>query len=163
MGLDMYLMKARKVFRDGQKVDIASLYPDSLKEDDEGLCEFLKPYETRSQYGFASYTDEVGYWRKTNQIHNWFVNNVQDGEDDCRTTLVEKEELQELLDTCKKVRDGGINTKLAFLPRATGFFFGSGEYDELYDEQIKNTISILEKVLENTDWDLEEIYYSSSW
>jgi hypothetical protein len=47
---------------------------------------------------------EVGYWRKANAIHKWFVENVQDGEDDCRHAYVNREQLQELLDTCKKVK-----------------------------------------------------------
>jgi len=28
--------------------------------------------------------EEVGYWRKANQIHNWFVENVQNGIDECQ-------------------------------------------------------------------------------
>lgn len=48
--------------------------------------------------------EEIGYWRKANQIHNWFVNHVQDGEDDCDYHHeVTKEILEELLDTCKTV------------------------------------------------------------
>lgn len=49
-------------------------------------------------------TEEIGYWRKANQIHSWFVNHVQDGEDDCDYhNEVTKEILEELLDTCKTV------------------------------------------------------------
>ena len=29
--------------------------------------------------------EEVGYWRKANAIHGWFVRNVQNGKDDCGT------------------------------------------------------------------------------
>ena len=47
---------------------------------------------------------EVGYWRKANMIHDWFVNHVQDGIDDCGYhNEVTKEILEELLDTCTKV------------------------------------------------------------
>ncbi len=28
-------------------------------------------------------TEDAAYWRKANQIHDWFVKNVQDGEDNC--------------------------------------------------------------------------------
>jgi hypothetical protein len=49
-------------------------------------------------------SEEVGYWRKANMIHNWFVEHVQDGIDDCRYhNEVTKETLEELLDTCIKV------------------------------------------------------------
>lgn len=42
----------------------------------------------------------IGYWRKANQIHNWFVDNVQGGEDDCGTYDVSKEDLEELKQKC---------------------------------------------------------------
>jgi hypothetical protein len=40
--------------------------------------------------------EEVMYWRKANQIHKWFVDNVQDGVDDCKEYWVSEEKLQEL-------------------------------------------------------------------
>jgi hypothetical protein len=46
---------------------------------------------------------EVCTWRKANAIHQWFVDNVQDGEDDCRTTWVSREQLKELLGTVNQV------------------------------------------------------------
>jgi hypothetical protein len=45
----------------------------------------------------------VAYWRKANQIHNWFVENVQDGNDDCKDYYVSRKQLEELRDTCKAV------------------------------------------------------------
>ena len=47
--------------------------------------------------------EDVAYWRKANQIHNWFVENVQDGKDDGDEYDVSKEQLQELVNVCKKV------------------------------------------------------------
>lgn len=49
--------------------------------------------------------EEIGYWRKANQIHKWFVNNVQEGNDDCGKYYVSHEKLQELLDLCKQVKN----------------------------------------------------------
>lgn len=50
--------------------------------------------------------EEIGYWRKDNHIHKWFVDHVQDGEDDCNYhEEVTKEVLEELLATCQKVLD----------------------------------------------------------
>ena len=43
------------------------------------------------------------YWRKANHIHNWFVNNVQDGEDDCGVYEVDVEQLAELAHVCAEV------------------------------------------------------------
>ncbi len=45
------------------------------------------------------------YWRKANHIHKWFVDNVQEGNDDCGTYDVSIEQLTELRDLCKKVLD----------------------------------------------------------
>lgn len=47
-------------------------------------------------------TEEI-YWRKANHIHKWFVDNVQNGNDDCGTYYVSREQLRELLDTVTKV------------------------------------------------------------
>ena len=103
--------------------------------------------------------EEVGYWRKANQIHQWFVENVQNGEDNCAEYCVSKGQLEELLDLCKKIlNDNSLAEEL--LPTASGFFFGGTEYDEWYFDGIENTIEILEGVLSDTTADY---YYSSSW
>ncbi|HTU12430.1 MAG TPA: hypothetical protein VMG08_16180 [Allosphingosinicella sp.] len=47
--------------------------------------------------------EEVMYWRKANHIHNWFVENVQDGVDNCATYYVSSDHLSELLDACERV------------------------------------------------------------
>ncbi len=47
--------------------------------------------------------EEVMYWRKANHIHAWLVDNVQDGEDDCKDYYVDWNQLKELLRICKKV------------------------------------------------------------
>lgn len=46
---------------------------------------------------------QVAYWRKANQIHNWFVQHCGGGEDNCQRIYVSREDLEELLKTCKKV------------------------------------------------------------
>ena len=50
--------------------------------------------------------EQVGYWRKANAIHAWFVKNVQGGEDDCRPYPVSLRQLQELLEVCRRVLAG---------------------------------------------------------
>ena len=50
--------------------------------------------------------ETVMYWRKANHIHQWFVDNVQDGEDDCGNHSVTPEHMLELLDVCETVIDG---------------------------------------------------------
>ncbi len=61
-------------------------------------------WDTEHKYGYGRIMDQIGYWRKANEIHNWFVENVQDGEDDCcYHREVTQEDLEELLNVCNKV------------------------------------------------------------
>ena len=119
---------------------------------------------------------QVGYWRKANEIHNWFVENVQDGEDDCDYhNECTRGILEDLLHTCKTVldscattyRDGQvvIDSSVAeeLLPRCRGFFFGGDGYDEYYVSDIVDTIKILEDVLATTDFETQMVFYISSW
>ena len=103
--------------------------------------------------------EEAGYWRKQNQIHRWFVENVQKGVDNCGDYYVSKEDLETLLELCRKVKaDNSLADEL--LPSSSGFFFGGTEYDEWYFSGIDNTIDILKEALEDENG---EYYYSSSW
>lgn len=113
---------------------------------------------------YATISIEAMYWRKVNHIHDWFVRNVQDGNDDCRSYYVSREQLKELLDTCEKVlaaRDEEISRDL--LPTATGFFFGSSEFDEYYYEALEETIEGLTKILVNPAFDGMDFHYNASW
>jgi hypothetical protein len=103
--------------------------------------------------------EEAGYWRKQNQIHRWFVENIQNGTDDCGEYYVSKADLETLLELCEKVKaDNSLADGL--LPGASGFFFGGTEYDEWYFGGIDNTIEILKEALEDENG---EYLYSSSW
>lgn len=73
------------------------------------VIEFYKSFNSADKYGYEHIMEEVGYWRKANQIHNFFVENVQDGEDDCSYhNECTKEILEDLLDKCYKVLTGSI-------------------------------------------------------
>ena len=127
----------------------------------------------------VSYIEEqVGYWRKANAIHKWFVDNVQNGEDNCKSYYVSQEDLEKLLNLCKEVKEKAIMKEgkiqngstlkdgiweptmvegkyienaeeiEALLPTTSGFFFGSTTYDEWYMYNVDNTIRMLEEILE---------------
>jgi hypothetical protein len=151
MGLDMYLSKKTYV----KQWDHQS--PEEKYE--VVVTKGGKPVEAIKASRVKYIEEEIGYWRKANQIHRWFVENVQEGKDDCGDYYVGDNQLQELLDVCKKVTaDNSLAESL--LPSASGFFFGATNYDEWYFEDVKNTISILEDALQSKGG---EIYYSSSW
>lgn len=104
---------------------------------------------------------KIGYWRKANAVHDWFVQNCQDGNDDCREAYVSTEQLEELRKVCQMVLD---NHALAseYLPTTSGFFFGSTEYDEWYFQDLQSTVEIIDNALSNIgdEWSFS---YQSSW
>jgi hypothetical protein len=117
----------------------------------------------------AEVTIKVGQWRKANQIHNWFVNNVQGGEDDCRSYYVSKENLETLLDLCRQVyakRDNAFAEEV--LPTSSGFFFGDTDVNEQYYNDVLYTALTLEQLLndptlsDTSGW-AWEFSYQSSW
>ncbi|NDC22640.1 MAG: hypothetical protein EB078_03850 [Proteobacteria bacterium] len=100
-------------------------------------------------------TEEVGSWRKCNQIHNWFVTHVQCGIDDCGKYVVSYETLMELKDTClNALADKNPN----LLPPAEGFFLGSTEMDDDYWKGIADTLAMLCRLTPDGQY-----YYMSSW
>lgn len=64
-------------------------------------------WDMEHKHGWKRISEPVGYWRNANAIHFWFVENVQDGEDDCDIHReVTKEDLEELRDLCIEVVTG---------------------------------------------------------
>jgi len=104
--------------------------------------------------------EDIGSWRKANAIHGWFVENVQNGEDDCKEYYVSREQLGELLKKCQTVLK---YKKIApqTLPTQAGFFYGNLEYDENYFQDIKDTEIILTQALAEPDEG--DFYYQSNW
>lgn len=107
-------------------------------------------------------------WRKANQIHEWFVQNVQDGEDNCREYYVSREKLEELLATLghilKAKQDGADQSTFEdILPTQSGFFFGSTEYDDYYWDEVERTYEAINALLNNHKFEDFDFEYSSSW
>ena len=101
----------------------------------------------------------VGYWRKANAIHRWFVENVQGGEDECQKHYVSNEQLEQLRKDCVEVL-AHKDKRGTILPTGQGFFFGGTEYDEYYFQDIEDTLEILDGLENDQDG---SIYYQSSW
>ena len=151
MGLDMYLTAEKYIsgYSEQTKRDIAL----------EGLEGDHPPTKPDTS---VTITLDLAYWRKANQIHQWFVNEVQNGEDDCGDYYVSREQLIELRDLCQQVLDNPEDAE-ELLPTQGGFFFGSTEFDEWYLASLKDTTEILDRILNNekfAEWDFK---YTSSW
>ncbi len=145
MGLDMYLRGKRYLF--DKEVEEHS-FDDVLK-----FTGGRKPKEI---------TFMLGYWRKANAIHNWFVKNVQGGEDDCEEYLVPFSYLVKLRDACKEALD---NKNPDILEPVSGFFFGSTDIDDWYWEEIKKTYELMAELCQDPEIlnGNVDVYYQSSW
>ena len=149
MGLDMYLYKKTYVKNWDHNPPEMKIEITVLKGG--------KPHPKIDLDRVVYIVEEIAYWRKANHIHQWFVDNCQDGVDDCRDAYVPIEKIDELLALCKEVKaDHSLAPDL--LPTQVGFFFGGTEYDEYYFEDINNTIEQLKKLDSEGDY-----YYHSSW
>jgi hypothetical protein len=124
MGLDMYLTAKEYVWEKDR---------DKFK----GVTTFDLP--------LSEVTYEVGYWRKANAIHKWFVDNVQSGVDDCGEYGVAIQQLCELLQMVNEVLKDPSKA-MELLPPTSGFFFGSTEVNEFYLQNLKYTADLIEKI-----------------
>ena len=139
MGLDMYL--EQKMFVNPGRVEV--MVDGKVREDVSAIIY------------------EIGYWRKANAIHNWFVKNVQNGVDECQYSYLNIHHLETLKALCLEVLADHTKAE-ALLPPIEGFFFGSTGIDEWYFEDLENTVKSIDKALASQEgWG--DFYYHSSW
>jgi len=177
MGLDQYLQAKKYTSKYSKDKDL------SLNDKIWELCGI----EKGDNLGSAEIILECGYWRKSNQIHKWFIDNCGEGDDNCREMEVSREQLKELKELCEKVLKilseqtrKKVMLKDRFskedyehevyedteeieelLPHQQGFFFGGYEYDEYYKDDLEQTIEIINKCFEKFDDDWTFSYYAS--
>ncbi len=165
MGLDMYLSAKKhlekinwKALQENNELSYSS--PEAVYPKFNDLMELTQLSEVATDIYGASVEVTCAYWRKANQIHAWFVDNVQGGEDNCGEYYVSHEKLKQLLDLVNKAlaeRDPNL-----LQPRA-GFFFGSYDIDEYYWNDLKNTKDKLDRVFALPEMSKLSFYYTSSW
>ena len=51
-----------------------------------------------TNWNYYSVNIPIAYWRKVNCIHNWFVENVQGGNDNCERHYVSSDKIEELVE-----------------------------------------------------------------
>jgi hypothetical protein len=157
MGLDMYLKGKRYLssYNDQDKPVKVALNKLIFGED-------FQLDRLDRQVSVNEVVAEVAYWRKANAIHKWFVDNVQEGVDECQESFVSREQLQELLDVCNKVlADTSLASEL--LPPQAGFFFGNTDVNEWYMQDVKFTADRITELLNDENWGDWNFYYHASW
>jgi len=181
MGLDMYLY--RKIYVGNQYRKPENKVQVIIPENDEGTFPINKEFFNQDKVTYI--IEEVAYWRKANSIHNFFVEEVQEGVDDCGEYYVEMEILKKLINFCKedikkiesrpyatetytdffskeekRYKKYDVDTELLNLQPTQGFFFGSCEIDEFYVNDLKETIEMISPLLEDKR---NDYFYKSSW
>ena len=95
--------------------------------------------------------EEVMYWRKAYRVDEW-LNRGCGGVENCEYGLISKElfiKFIEYVGTCAK----GVSDE------------GKAQFeDEFYkDSDYKNWVIELTKILNDTDWETQELYYHAWW
>jgi len=182
MGLDMYLNK---------KTYLGFNYEHNREEDGTVPLTVGGKHSHIMPKRVSEIIEQVGYWRKSNAIHAWFVENVQEGKDDCGEYYVSREQLTALLELVRAalstvtLKDGSVTNGYQgtpdgwepiledgqvidnkevlenMLPTQGGFFFGGTDYDQYYFQELKETRDILTGALKETGGG--EFYYRASW
>ena len=211
MGLDMYFYaeKTLSAFKKKEKLYIDYFNtldePDMTTEDGLFISEYwgngkvivevLKSLPKLSgQVGDITMVKKVGddyiirteamYWRKANQIHDWFVHNAQNGIDDCMSYPVDVDilaylqyDIDTILDGVKfpskdkmyaegndwNAPDSNISLAENLLPTSSGFFFGGKDYNKWYFDDLRNTKKFLRSVLKQSTKSNWAFNYHSSW
>ncbi len=113
---------------------------------------------TGDEWGLITIKIPVMQWRKANQIHKWFVDECQNGRDECQYTCFSAEKLGELVAAIGEALEHKDST---VLPPQAGFFFGSTDIDEWYWKELESTHETLKDILDAGRF--EYFTYHSSW
>ena len=166
MGLDCYLYRETFVDYDGY---------------DKKTDEFVQPTVTlkykntknkrlhNRTFKPAYIVEEVGYWRKANHIHRYFVEKCGGGIDECQRIDVSFEDLLKLKNICQKIIQEANETANwdimaeKLLPTQHGFFFGGVEYDSYYLDDCKRLVDIVNQLEKDSSDSFSSIYYRASW
>jgi hypothetical protein len=154
MGLDMYLTASNFFWTHEEN--------ESIKEARKIIAKTLG---LKSASEIQSVKLNLAYWRKVNWIHNWFVENVQGGQDNCGEYYVTRDQLEDLKNLCDEIiasRDKDKAMKL--LPPVDGFFFGKDTVeDNYYWGSLAETSNLIHDILSRPQLANFDFHYSSSW
>jgi len=162
MGLDMYLYANKYVSGTDWLRDSEGNLESKVSEAFSKMLESagLETSDLKTEYPSGELKIQVGYWRKVNSVHGWFVETCGNGVDECQPYDVDIDHLGQLLREVKQVLE---TRDPSLLPPVGGFFFGSTEVDEYYWSDLEATRDMLTAILDNpkfADW---EFSYRASW
>lgn len=101
------------------------------------------------EYAWGPDKEEIAYWRKHPDLHGLIIQNYANGEDNCQSVPLKKEDLRHILNL----------VMLNELPKTRGFFFGES-YSADQQETVKQLQTAMKYLDDNPD---SEIMYEASW
>jgi hypothetical protein len=108
--------------------------------------------------------EEVHYWRKANQIREYFVSYhpelLAENIEQLPVNLEMLTDLEQRIERCLGRLDEAVSSQL--LPTSSGFFFGSLEYDNYYYEELDATLDAIKKAKEALN-DGYYVFYHEWW
>ena len=106
-----------------------------------------KPGQDASLLEVSGVMVRVGYWRKCDALHRWFVDSVQEGSDDGRPAYVQDDCLRDLQRLCERAIDD---------PAGAAEQFNVGDGAGLDREELQYTLDILRHAiaLQEQGWDI---------
>ena len=151
MGLDMYFSRRTYVGKLKNTKDSDDRWSErdvdnmELKFDDADLSHVnLKN---------VRYIEEVfGEFRKFNALHGYVVDNFASGVDNCQMVYLDIDDLIQIHEMLSLVKESlSIGDKVIAgqtLPPKEGFFFGSNEIDEWYEQDVNEAVEVFGKIIE---------------
>jgi len=158
MGLDMYLSAEMYIGSRDYNRNAINKNADNANPQHKAILKLLKAEKYASTEEGISVHLPIGYWRKANAIHAWFVRELAKGVDECQNINVSRDDLKSLRDLCKKILKD--KSKASLLPPQGGFFFGSTEIDDSYFSDLTDTIAICNRALTSPH---DCFIYRASW
>lgn len=180
MGLDIYFKRVNKIdFQFAKKKDTQEAY-DELEIEDMGyfrkvncLLPFfgyeddcsIHPIEKHQIEQLVSTAkkllevyDTISYQLHLQQIDlNYYKEIYKDNQKMCN------ERCKPVLEKMEEIWKQFESVAQEMLPTTTGFFFGSQAYREYYVADLKDIVEIFTKVLDTTDFDIDQIFMYCWW
>lgn len=164
MGLDCYLYRKAYIshdeYKDGEFIQPSVTIKYNKRIDNHNNGRTFKP---------TYIIEEIGYWRKANHIHSYFVDKFANGIDECQIINVGYQDLVDLKGICQdiitksKTDTNWGDFANSVLPTRKGFFFGGIEYDEWYLQDCQHLIDIVDMLDKDKYANMDDFYYQASW
>jgi hypothetical protein len=158
MGLDMFLLRTNRTNHTIEELE--AIDNDTITPEKAEAAPFLPLRKYKYLEGAYGIFHEMAYWRKFNALHNWFVERLQSGIDECQLSEIDEDTLVSLIDELKAASRGEF---VEDLEPVSGFFFGSTEKDQYYYECINDALHLFGDVFNNFDFKKCRLFYRASW